>query len=166
MNSFHQTAVNFTGQNFGACKFDRIKKILIITLLSVSTVGLILGIAAVLTAKPLLSIYITDSAEAIKYGVVRLQYICMTYLLCGIMDVMTGMLRGIGSSFAPMIISVLGVCGIRIGWICTLFQIPKFHTIESLYISYPVSWIITFTVELIVFLIFFKQKKNSIIQKT
>jgi len=166
MNSFHQTAVNFTGQNFGACKFDRIKKILIITLLSVSAVGLILGIAAVLTAKPLLSIYITDSAEAIKYGVIRLQYICITYLLCGIMDVMTGMLRGIGSSFAPMIISVLGVCGMRIGWICTLFQIPEFHSIESLYISYPVSWTITFIVELIVFLIFFRKKKNSIMQKT
>jgi len=160
MNSFHQTAVNFTGQNFGACKFDRIKKILVITLLSVTAVGLILGIAAVIAAKPLLSIYITDSAEALKYGIVRLQYICMTYFLCGIMDVMTGMLRGIGSSFAPMIISILGVCGMRICWIYTIFRMEQFHTVTSLYLSYPVSWIITFVVEITVFIVFLKQKRK------
>ncbi len=160
MNSFHQTAVNFTGQNYGAGKFDRIKKILVITLASVTVSGLILGIAAVISAKPLLAIYITDSAEAVKYGIVRLQYICLTYFLCGIMDVMTGMLRGIGSSFAPMIISVLGVCGMRICWIYTIFRMEQFHTVTSLYLSYPVSWIITFLVEITVFLIFFKQRKK------
>lgn len=160
MNSFHQTAVNFTGQNYGALKFSRIKKILIYTLTSVCTVGLVLGITAVFLSKPLLGIYITDSPEAIKYGIIRLKYICLSYFLCGIMDVMTGMMRGIGSSFAPMIITILGVCGMRIGWIYTIFQIPKYHSVVSLYLSYPVSWAITFAVEITVFLIFFKQKKR------
>ncbi len=160
MNSFHQTAVNFTGQNYGAGKIDRIKKILGISLASVCIVGLVLGAAAVLLANPLLGIYITDSAEAISYGVTRLTYICLTYFLCGIMDVMTGMLRGIGSSFAPMIITILGVCGMRIGWIYTIFRIPEYHSIISLYVSYPVSWLITFAVELGVFLVLLKQKKR------
>lgn len=160
MNSFHQTAVNFTGQNYGAGNFQRIRKILVTTLLSVFTVGLVLGTIVVLLGKPLLSIYITDSAEAINYGITRLQYICMTYFLCGIMDVMTGMMRGIGASFAPMIITVLGVCGMRIGWIYTIFQIPQFHSVISLYLSYPVSWLITFLVELFVFLILLRARRK------
>ncbi len=164
MNSVHQTAVNFTGQNYGAAKFDRIKKILIYSLLSVTAVGLVLGAVAVLLAQPLLSVYITDSQSAIEYGVTRLLYICLTYFLCGIMDVMTGMMRGIGSSFAPMIITILGVCGMRIGWIYTIFQIPQYHSVTSLYLSYPVSWSITFTVEIIVFLILFRQRKKLFIK--
>ncbi len=158
MNSFHQTAVNFTGQNYGAGKFDRIKKILYISLGSVCVVGLVLGAVAVLLSKPLLGIYITDSPEAVEYGIIRLKYICLTYFLCGAMDVMTGMMRGIGSSFAPMIITILGVCGMRIGWIYTIFRIPEYHSIISLYLSYPVSWFITFTVELIVFLVLLKKQ--------
>lgn len=165
MNSFHQTAVNFTGQNYGAGKLDRIKKILGISLGSVCVVGLILGTAAVLLSKPLLGIYITDSQEAITYGVTRLTYICLTYFLCGIMDVMTGMMRGIGSSFAPMIITILGVCGMRIGWIYTIFRMPEYHSIISLYVSYPVSWAITFAVELGVFLVLMKQRKKMLENK-
>ena len=165
MNSFHQTAVNFTGQNYGAVKFDRIKKILIYSLSSVCVVGLVLGITAVLLSKPLLGIYIPDSPEAIKYGVIRLKYICLTYFLCGIMDVMNGMMRGMGSSFASMIITILGVCGIRIGWIYTIFRIPKYHSVISLYLSYPISWAITFAVEIIVFLILFKKKKKLMSSK-
>lgn len=160
MNSFHQTALNFTGQNYGASKFDRIRKILIITLSSVLAVGIILGTTVYLLADPLLSIYITDSSEAIKYGIVRMEYICLTYFLCGIMDVMTGMMRGIGSSFSPMFVTVLGVCGLRIGWIYTIFQIPEYHSLVSLYVSYPVSWLITFSVQFVMFLIILKKKKQ------
>ena len=161
MNSFHQTALNFTGQNYGAGNFGRIKKILAINLGSVFCVGTVLGMLVFLFSTPLLSIYIGDSQEAIKYGIERIACICTIYFLCGIMDVMTGMLRGIGSSMSPMIITVLGVCGMRIGWIYTVFRIPEYHTPVSLYLSYPISWIFTFLVELFVFLAMLKKKQKQ-----
>ena len=147
MNSISQTALNFTGQNHGAGKYDRIKKIMLICLGLVSGTGIVLGAAAWIGAKPLLSIYITDSQEAIKYGVIRMSCICLPYFLCGIMDVATGLLRGIGYSVMPMIVTVAGVCVFRIVWIYTVFRIPQFHTLESLYLSYAISWTMTFTID-------------------
>ena len=124
--------------------------------------GLSLGGLAVIFSKPLLSIYITDSPESIKYGVIRLTYICLPYFLCGIMDVATGMLRGIGSSIAPMVITVAGVCGFRIIWIYTVFMIPEYHKVQTLYLSYTISWLATFLIELVVFMIMLRHmEKNS-----
>ena len=160
LNAFHQTAVNFIGQNVGALKFDRVKKVLWICLGCVTVVGLTVGTTVYALGETLLSIYITDSAEAISYGMLRLSCICIPYFICGLMDVTTGALRGVGESVAPMIISVLGVCGIRIGWIATIFQIPAFHTPQSLYLSYAFSWGVTFLCQLYVFLkVFHKQEK-------
>ena len=152
LNAFHQTAVNFIGQNMGAKKFDRVKKILWICLGCVCVVGLGLGLLIGGLGETLLSIYITDSAEAITWGLTRLSIICTTYFICGLMDVSTGALRGMGASVSPMIISVLGVCGVRIGWVMTIFQIPQFHTPQSLYYSYIVSWALTFLVQMFAFL--------------
>ena len=115
-------------------------------------VGLSIGITAYSFGETLLSIYITDSPEAIAYGMVRLGCICLPYFLCGLMDVSTGALRGLGSSIAPMVISVLGICGLRILWIYTIFQIPQFHTPQCLYFSYLVSWTTTFVIQISVFL--------------
>ncbi len=151
MNAFHQTALNFTGQNVGAGKYDRVSRIYTICLVCVTGVGLLLGLLAYTFARPLLSIYITDSAEAIRYGVIRMLYLCVPYFLCGLMDVSTGAIRGMGVSLAPMIISVLGICGFRILWIYTIFQIPAYHTPAWLYLSYPISWAITFAAQFIVF---------------
>ena len=151
MNSFHQTAVNFIGQNVGAKQYDRVKKIVWICLGCVLVTGLALGTAMCGFGEALLSIYITDSAEAISWGMVRLSIIAQFYFLCGLMDVSTGALRGLGASVSPMIISVLGVCGIRIGWIATIFQIPRFHTPECLYSSYIFSWTLTFLIQLFAF---------------
>ncbi len=163
MNAFHQTALNFTGQNFGAHRYDRIKRITAICLGCVSVVGLVLGCAAYFAGKPLLSIYITDSDEAIAYGITRMMYICLPYFLCGIMDVMTGVMRGMGVSIIPMIITVLGVCVFRVGWIYSVFRIPEYHTLPVLYSSYPISWVITFAVEFFVFLIIHRriERKNN-----
>ena len=161
LNSFMQTSLNFTAQNLGAGNFKRIKKTLWTCLGCVSAVGIFLGVTVYSLAPHLLSIYITDSADAIAYGITRMTYICFPYFLCGIMDVTTGSLRGMGVSIAPMIISIMGVCGIRIGWIYTIFQIERFHTLDSLYFSYPISWTITFLVQLIVFIIIFNKKKKN-----
>ena len=97
----------------------------------------------------LLSFYITDSQQAISYGLLRLAMICLPYFLCGLMDVSTGALRGLGASVVPMIISVLGVCGLRIFWIYTVFQV--YHTPECLFFSYTVSWIVTFLFQIAAF---------------
>ena len=155
MNAFHQTAVNFTGQNVGARQYDRVKKILWTCLACVGVTGLVLGLGMYAFGPQLLSIYITDSQEAIQYGLVRLGYICAVYFLCGLMDVSTGALRGMGSSIIPMIISVLGVCGVRLLWIGTVFQI--YHTTDCLYLSYGVSWVITFLAQFISFWMVYKK---------
>ena len=161
INAFSQTAVNYIGQNAGAHQYKRVGKILGICLACVSVVGLIFGVSAWYFGESLLSIYITDSPEAITYGMIRLAYICLPYFLCGLMDVSTGALRGMGESIAPMIISVLGVCGIRIGWISTIFQMPQFHTPQCLYFSYTISWSITFLVQLAAFLHIYRKYTRS-----
>ena len=153
LNAFYQTMINFTGQNVGAGQYRRVYKILWYCLACAAAAGLISGFLLYSAGPVLLSIYITDSAEAIAYGMIRLTYVALPYFLCGLMDVSTGALRGMGSSVAPMIISVLGVCGVRIGWILTIFQIPAFHTPQSLYFSYPVSWTLTFVLQMTAFFI-------------
>ncbi|MDY3225420.1 MAG: MATE family efflux transporter [Candidatus Faecousia sp.] len=153
INAFHQTAVNFIGQNAGARQYRRIRKTLWICLGCVTVVGLSFGYAVWLLGQQLLSIYITDSPQAIEYGMIRLGYICLPYFLCGLMDVTTGALRGLGASVVPMIISILGICGLRIFWIYTVFQIPRFHTPQCLFFSYTVSWVITFLFQTAAFLL-------------
>ena len=149
MNAFYQTAINFTGQNIGAQQYARVKKVMWTCLGCVVAFGICFGSLAYLLAPKLLGIYITDSAEAVQYGIMRITAICLPQFLCGMMEVCTGVLRGMQFSVLPMIISVLGACGFRIAWIYTVFQMPQFHTLQSLYTSYPISWILTFSAELI-----------------
>ena len=157
LNAFHQTAVNFIGQNMGAQQYGRVKKILWVCLGCVSVVGLSIGLLMWTFGEQLLSIYITDSAQAISYGMIRMTYLAIPYFLCGLMDVSTGALRGMGASFTPMVISVLGVCGIRIGWIMTVFRIPQFHTPQCLFSSYTVSWAVTFLIQMLAFRYVYKK---------
>lgn len=161
MNSFGQAAINFTGQNLGAHQFNRIKKIYRVCLGYVALFGVLFGGGAYLFSRQLLSIYINDSPEAIHYGMTRMVYIALPYFICGMMDVSTFSLRGLGASMTPMIISVVGACGFRVAWIYTIFQIPQFHTLNSLYVSYPISWILTFLAEFIAFTIVFKKKAQT-----
>lgn len=157
MNAFSQTAVNFIGQNVGAGQYKRVSRVLKICLWSVSAVGIGLGVLAYVLGPALLAIYIPDSPAAISYGMIRLAYICLPYVFCGLMDVSTGALRGLGESFVPMLISVLGVCGLRIGWIYTIFQLPRFHTPQCLYFSYLVSWTVTFACQILAFAVFYRK---------
>ena len=152
MNAFHQAAVSFVSQNIGGGKKYRVGKITLISLLLVSSTGLLLGNLATLFGRELLSLY-TDSIEVIEAGYIRITIICSIYFLCGIMDVMVGSLRGMGYSTMPAIVSLLGACVLRIIWLLTVFQIPKFHCIETIYYSYPISWTITFSVHVICYLI-------------
>lgn len=162
INSFSQTAINFVGQNVGAKKYDRVRRVVWTCLACVVVTGVLFGTTAYLLSHQLLSIYITDSAEAIGYGVTRIAFICLPYFICGLMDTTTGAIRGLGSSMAPMIITIAGVCGLRILWIYTIFQIPQYHTLESLFISYAISWSITFIVQLITFFILYSRQKKRV----
>lgn len=161
MNAFHQGCISFTSQNYGAKNFARIKKILIISLSCVIVTGLVLGLSAVLLGNTLLSIY-TTNPEVVSSGKIRLLYICGPYFLCGMMDVMVGALRGIGYSILPMIVSLIGACGLRLLWIATIFQIPAFHSIETIFSSYPISWALTFLAHIICFIVLFNKESKKI----
>lgn len=153
MNSCYQSTLSFTSQNLGAGKYERINKILLSGLLCVVTVWAVLGLGICMTVgRPLLSIY-TSGEASINAGLRRMMYVCGTYFLCGIMDVMVGSLRGMGYSITPMIVSLLGACGLRLVWLGTVFQIEQFHTPDTVYLSYPVSWVITVAAHVICFFI-------------
>ena len=152
MNAFHQAALTFTSQNIGAKKYSRINKILVCALGCAIFAGAVFGNLAYLFGRPLLGIY-TDSSAPIDDGMLRLGIVCTTYFLCGMMDTIVGSIRGLGYGTMPTIVSVIGACGLRLLWIATIFQIDQFHTPRMLFISYPVSWGITFLVHLVCFLI-------------
>lgn len=158
MNSLHQTCISFTSQNFGADKFKRIKKVLINCLVIVAITGLVLGNSAYFFGKYLLSAY-NNETEVISYGLIRLSIISTMYFLCGLMDVMVGAMRGIGYSILPMIVSLVGACGLRIVWIYTVFV--KFRTLDILFISYPVTWTITFLSHLVCYYIVTRKYKDK-----
>ena len=158
MNSLHQTCISFTSQNFGAGKFKRIRKVLINCLIIVAITGLVLGNSAYFFGKYLLSAY-NNEAEVISYGLIRLSIISTMYFLCGLMDVMVGAMRGIGYSILPMIVSLVGACGLRIVWIYTVFV--KFRTLDILFISYPVTWTITFLSHLVCYYIVTRKYKDK-----
>lgn len=150
MNAFYQTCLTFTSQNYGAGKCDRVDKVLLWCQLYSFITGLVLGNLAYLFGPQLLSIY-SPNPDVIAQGMVRLLYVSAPYALCGIMDVMVGSLRGLGWSVAPMFVSVVGACGLRLLWIATVFQL--YRTPQCLYFSYPVTWVITGAVHILCFLI-------------
>ncbi|MBQ7839411.1 MAG: MATE family efflux transporter [Lachnospiraceae bacterium] len=156
MNTFYQTALSFTSQNYGAKKLNRIPRILLLCLGCVTVVGLLLGNLAYIFGNQLLGIYSSDP-EVISYGLVRMSYVCVPYFLCGIMDVMVGSLRGMGYSVMPMLVSLTGACGLRILWIFTVFQLSP--TLPTLFISYPVTWTVTACAHIICFCFALRKKK-------
>ncbi len=160
MNAFYQSAISFCGQNYGAREYRRVGKALAICEFLVVAAGLILGNGAYLFSGTLLKLYSPDP-EVIAYGVLRMSYICTLYFLCGMMDVMVGALRGMGYSIMPMLVSLTGACLFRVVWIYTVFR--QVHTLECLYISYPISWALTFAVHLVCFLVVYRRllKKSA-----
>lgn len=148
MNAMHQADLTFASQNYGAGQYSRVRRVMWVCLGTVAAIGLGLGGIFLALGQPLLSIYNSDP-EVIRYGLVRLSIIMPTYFLCGMMDTMVGQLRGIGFSITPMIVSLTGACLLRIVWIMTIFQLPQYHTLEMLYISYPISWAVTFLAHLV-----------------
>ena len=161
MNAIHQTGMNFVGQNVGAQRLDRARRVTKDVMFDVFVTGLVLGGLSYLFSHQLLSIYIPGDASAIAYGRLRMKYLCLPYFLDGMMDVMTGVLRGLGSSLLPMIITVFNICVFRVVWIYTIWQIPRFHNLDMLYITYSISWILTLSLLLICYFITMRRKSRE-----
>ena len=157
MNSIYQANLSFTSQNVGAHKYNNINRILVRCIVLVVCIGAVMGALALTFHSQLLGIYSSDP-EVAAYGIKRMAVICSTYYLCGTMDTLVGSMRGMGYSMLPMLVSLAGACGFRIVWIFTIFAWN--HSLESLYISYPISWGLTAAVHLACFIVL-KRKHYS-----
>lgn len=149
MNAVHQATVSFTSQNNGAGKPERINQILFSCLGLTTVIGLIMGIGVNLFSIPLLTIYSPDPA-VIAAGQTRLLWISLPYFLCGVMEVVMGIMRGLGYAITPMVVSLSGACLFRVLWLTTIFA--WFPTQHILLLSYPVSWILTTLIHLLTYL--------------
>ncbi len=158
MNGISNTTTNFTGQNFGAGNFKRIKKVMLYSLLLITVLGLILGIGVRLAGNFLLGLY-TDIPAEIEVGLTRLTFIAIPYFLCGLMEIFSGLLKGLYHPVSSMIVSLIGACLFRIVWIYTVFA--KKPSLITLYISYPISWFLTSLVLAVLFFIFVKKDENK-----
>jgi len=158
VNSFYQANVSFTGQCYGARQYHRIPKILISCLICTSIVGLVIGNAFFLNGRALIGIY-NGNPEVYSYGIIRMQYLCIFYFLCGCMNVLSGSVRGMGYSVLPMVVTLVGACLFRVLWILLFF--PQNHTLDALFALYPVTWIMTAVAHLVCFLIIYRKLKKA-----
>ena len=149
INAFYQANLTFTSQNYGAGKLDRVDQVFGWTMLMGTVSALLMSGLAYLFGPQLLSIY-SSNPDVIQMGMIRVIYVILPLFLNGMVDIVVGSLRGLGWSMAPMIVSVVGICGVRLAWIATVFQL--YRTPQCLYLSYPISWTITFLCHGICFL--------------
>ena len=165
MNAMHQTSTTFAAQNYGAGRYERLPKVQLQSQLIVIAVGLGLGGLAALGGTNLLGVY-TDNATAVHFGMVRLMIFAATYFLCGVMEVISGQLRGVGVSVTPMITSLICACGLRILWI--FFVVNPLREVLSaeeclrvLYLSYPISWVLAAAVHFICYFVISRKFKKE-----
>lgn len=156
MNGFSQGSLTFCSQNLGAHKIDRIRKEVWISQISIIVIGAVLGALFLLFGHQLLGFY-SKNPEVINAGMSRLWVIFTTYYLCGMMDGMANSIRGIGHSLMPVISSLCGACLFRIIWLSTVFLIPAFHVPFTIFVTYPISWILTFLANVIFYNIYIKR---------
>ncbi|MGN1014807.1 MAG: MATE family efflux transporter [Butyricicoccus sp.] len=142
VNAFYQATMPFISQNVGAKKYDRLNRVFWAGILCVIVVGEVLGNGAILLSKPLLSIY-TTNPDVIAAGQIRFRSYFFIYGIYGTMEVLVGAIRGLGYALLPTIVYITGVCGLRLLWIATIFQIPQFHTIQMLYYAFPFTWFVS-----------------------
>lgn len=160
VDAFTQAAQSFTSQNYGARKPERVRRVCTLCLVMAMGLALVLGSGAYLIGTPLLGLYTSD-AQVIEYGLRRMLITCVPYFTIALMNVTVGMLRGLGSSVMPMVMSIVGTCGLRILWIYTV--LPLNPTWEMLFLSYPISWAVTGVFQLIAYL-YVKKKAFSQLQ--
>ena len=159
LGAVSQAIVAFTSQNFGRYNYKRIVKAHLLGQAIMFTFGLALCVLAVVFAEPLISLY-ADSAEEIAAGVAKLRMIGVFIFIYAGSDIAVATMRGMGCSGTPTITAVICVCGIRLLWIATVFQIPKYHTLYGLYFAYPISYVLSFAVQVACMIIVYKRIKK------
>lgn len=146
MNSYLHASMTFTGQNYGARNSERIKKSILYAVIQVSAIGIIGGQFINLLGRPIASLYIDPTIEnsdlVMNYTLELMGFMLSVYFLCGIMDTLSGSLRGLGYSIIPMIISIFAICVLRTLWVLFVFPTESFHSLIGIYIIYPISWLI------------------------
>ena len=155
MDSFYQATLTSVGQNYGAKQEKRIYKTIGIGAICASIAGLVLGVLVYIFGEQLLSLYIVDSPKAMHEGMVYIIVCGLPYFICGIMNVTTGALRGLGHSKVPAINSLVGACGFRLLWI--FFVLPYNHTTWFLYLCWPISWFVVIILNSINFMVIRKK---------
>ena len=150
VNSVTQACMSFTSQNYGVRKWKRMDKILVDCMILSMIVALVLGGGSYIFGSQILRIY-TENEEVIRCGMEILSYTTLTYFLCGFVALFPGAMRGMGFSAAPMMLSIVGTVGTRIVWIFGIF--PRYRSLSVLFISYPVSWILTIAMQVVCFFI-------------
>lgn len=153
MSSFSQCALTFMSQNIGARRYSRLNRVAFVSCASCAVAGLVLGNLAYLFGPTLLGLF-DSRPEVVESGMIRVFWVCCFYFLCGLMDTLCGVVRGLGHNVSPTIVALVGACGFRLLWIFTIFQVERFHTESVLFFSYPASWILTFVIHLGCYILF------------
>ena len=170
MNSYLHASMTFTGQNYGAKKPDRIKKSIIYSVIQVTVIGVLGGILIMLFSEPLANLYIDandpNKAEVLASAMQLMKFMLSVYFLCGIMDTLSGALRGLGYSMIPMIISIGAICVLRAIWIFFVFPLEKFHSLIGIYTIYPISWSIGLIAMIIALLVLYPKIKQKLNKKS
>ncbi len=160
-NAVAQTAMTFTSQNIGAKKIENIGKVYRYCLLFALSIGVVFGIIGTVFSEEIVRFF-SDDAGVIQIGAERMRLVIPFFFFCSLMDVAASQIRGMGKSFEPMIVSLIGACGIRVFWVFLI--LPLDRTLINLYWSYPVSWMITFFAQFIMYFILKRRmiKNNQI----
>ena len=158
-NAIAQTAMTFTSQNVGASKYENINKVTRYCLAITTVIAVVLSAFGYVFREQIVWIFANDP-DVITIGAQRLAQVIPFYVFCSLQDVVASQIRGLGKSLEPMIISLVGVCGVRLGWIFLI--LPENFTLIDLYWAYPLSWAIAFFILFATFLILkSKMMKNS-----
>lgn len=170
MNSYLHASTTFTGQNFGAKKPDRIKKSILYAALQVTIVGVVGGVILILFGKPIAEMYVDlndPNREAVLQAAIDLMtFMLSVYFLCGVMDTLSGALRGLGYSVIPMIVSIGAICVLRAIWVFVFFPMEQFHSLIGIYLIYPISWSLGIIFNTIALLVVYPKVKKSMIKET
>ena len=158
-SAFGSACTTFMGQNFGAGQFQRCRKVTVISMLQnvLCSAAISLGILAF--ARPLLGVFNQDPA-VIGHGVVRLRYILLAQPLNAVIEIISGSMRGYGRSLSPALVSLFGICGVRIAWVYTGFRAAG--TYAALLTAYPLSWIVTALALTVLYVLFIRKFRSQI----
>lgn len=163
MHGVSQGTISFVGQNVGAKKLNRIPKVVLVSNLYAGGIGLAVGLFLFIFRDPLLSLYLSDF-ESMQSAYARMNVITMTYFVCGLMEVYSGAIRGMGYSTTPTIISMIGACGLRILWLQTVFRLPVMHNLTGIFLTFPISWVVTTIANYICYrIVLAKRRKEALI---